>query len=65
MMDTNTAEALKREFGYVPDKDAGEQWTVYRDRALLVFHPERLIKVFRRGALGEQDYCECNPAPWL
>lgn len=55
------AEALKREFGYVPNEEAGEKWVVYQDRALIVVHPERRPRIYRRGYYG--DFYEIEPVP--
>lgn len=60
-MTDECAEALKREFGYVPDEDGGEKWTVYQDRVLIVIHPVRRPRIYRRGGFGPNDYCEIEP----
>jgi len=61
-MNEECAEALRREFGYIPDTRSGEQWTVYKDHALIVTHPERLIRVYERNHGGV--YHEIDPTPW-
>jgi len=55
----DVATALKREFGYVPNEYDGENWTVYRDHTLIVCHPERRPRVYKRGCNG--DYYEFEP----
>lgn len=58
-MQTEVAQALKREFGYVPLEEEGEKWIVYQDRALIVVHPERRPRIYRRGDCGA--YSEIEP----
>lgn len=55
------ATALQREFGYVPDEGSGEKWVVWRDHNLIVIHPERLVRVYRRGCCSV--YYEIEPYP--
>jgi hypothetical protein len=62
-MPEEVAAALLAEFGYVPDERGGEKWVVYHDHSLLVMHPERLIRVYRRGDRGGH-FCEIDPTPW-
>lgn len=63
-MEEDILETLRRTFAYAPNKQDGEQWVVYRNDQLLVFHRDRFIKVYRRGALDANDYSEIDPAPW-
>lgn len=56
-------KALRREFGYAPNEADGESWTVYQDRCLIVIHPERRPRIYRRGAFGPTDYWEIEPLP--
>jgi len=51
-MPDEVAADLRRVFGYVPDERGGERWTVYRDHTLIVIHPERRARFFRRGRGG-------------
>ncbi|MGJ5032295.1 hypothetical protein ACQR1I_36035 [Bradyrhizobium sp. HKCCYLS2038] len=51
--------ALRREFGYVTDLQDGEQWTVYQNRTLIVIHPERRPRLYKRGCGGV--YYEIEP----
>lgn len=51
--------SLVETFGYRPDERGGEQWTVYRDEALIVIHPERRPRVYERGCGG--IYAEIEP----
>lgn len=60
-MDEKCAEALKREFGVVPDEDGGWKWVVYQDQALICVHPEHRMRVYRRCAMDDQDYHEIEP----
>ena len=60
-MGTDCAAALQREFGYVPDERGGEKWCVFRDQHLIVVHPDRLVRVYRRGHHG--DYYEIELYP--
>ena len=62
-MEEDCANALRREFGYTPDEKGGERWAVYQDRALIVIHPERRIRVYRRHGSGPHDYYEIEPYP--
>lgn len=52
-------ESLRREFGYVPDEKAGEQWVVYQDHTLIVIHYERRPRLYERGCGGV--YVEIEP----
>lgn len=60
-MKQQNLEALRRTFGYAPDERDGEQWVVYQDRVLIVIHPERRPRLYKRGALGAGDYTEVEP----
>ncbi len=61
-MDDECAAALKREFGYVPEEERGEKWVVYQERALIVVHPERRPRIYRRGGNGVPY--EIEPLPY-
>lgn len=52
-------EALRREFGYVPQLSDGESWVVYRDQMLIVIHPDRRPRLYPRGGRGV--YSEIEP----
>ena len=52
---------LRRVFGYVPDERGGENWTVYQDHTLIVIHPERRPRLYKRGCGG--TYYEIEPDP--
>jgi hypothetical protein len=60
-MSQECAAALKTAFGYVPDEGRGEKWVVYQDRALIVVHPERRPRIYKRHAAGEHDFYEIEP----
>jgi hypothetical protein len=60
-MHEEVATALRREFGYVPDEDDGEKWTVYEDYTLIVIHPYRRPRLYKRGCGG--SYYEIEPIP--
>lgn len=62
LLDENVADALRRTFGYAPDEANGERWVVYEDR-LLVIHPERRPRVYRRGWTGPNDFYEIELLP--
>ena len=62
-MEEDCAKALRREFNYVPDEEGGERWVVYQDRRLIVIHPERRIRAYRRHGSGPNDYYEIEPTP--
>ncbi len=62
-MDEETKVALRRVFGYCPDEEDGEKWTVFQDRALIVIHPERRPRLYRRGSCNANDYYEIEPLP--
>ena len=51
-LDADVAESLGREFGYVPDERNGEKWTVYQDHSLIVVHPHRRPRIYKRGGSG-------------
>ncbi len=53
-------EALRREFGYAPNEADGENWTVYQGQMLIVIHPERRPRIYRRGS-GPHDFIEIEP----
>lgn len=63
-MTEECAAALLGEFKYIPDEDGGEKWIVYHDEVLIVLHPARLIRCYKRGATDSQDYYEIDPTPW-
>ena len=52
-------DALRREFGYVPDEGDGEKWIVYQDHTLIVIHPERRPRLYKRGCGG--SFYEIEP----
>lgn len=54
---------LRRVFGYAPNEADGEKWVVFRDRALIVVHPERRPRIYRQHGLGPSDYYEIEPLP--
>lgn len=56
------ANDLRRVFGYVPDEKGGEKWTVYQDRVLIVIHPVRKPRLYKRGCSGV--YYEIDPLPF-
>ena len=58
-MDADCATALKREFGYVPNEKDGEKWCVYQDHSLIIVHPERRPRIYKRGCGGL--YYEIEP----
>lgn len=58
-MSDEVKQALRREFGYVPDESGGENWTVFRDHSLIVIHPERRPRIYKRGCGG--TYYEFEP----
>lgn len=58
-IDKDTARALKREFGYVPDEPSGEKWVVFADR-LIVVHPERKPRIYKQGCCG--SFFELDPS---
>ena len=60
-MRDDVAAALRRDFGYVPQSDDGEKWTVYQDRTLIVIHPHRQPRLYRYGCGG--SYYEIEPIP--
>lgn len=56
---TTNADELKRvmdslyeTFGYRPDEQSGENWTVFQDHSLIVIHPERRPRIYKRGCSG-------------
>jgi hypothetical protein len=55
----HVAEALRREFGYCPDERNGEVWTVFQGHTLIVIHPERRPRMYKRGCGG--IYYEIEP----
>ncbi len=55
------ADALRKEFGYAPQENDGEKWVIYRDCMLIVAHPERRPRIYRRGGSGVHDYTEIDP----
>lgn len=55
-------EALRREFGYVPNENEGEKWCVYQDQCLIVIHEYRNPRLYRRGCGGV--YYEIDPLPF-
>lgn len=60
MKNKKIGRALQAEFGYQPREGEGEVWSVWGDgRALIVLHPTRLIRVYRRGCNG--IYFEIDP----
>lgn len=59
MITSEVQEALKRDFGYVPNERDGERWVVYLDRMLVVCHPERTPRVYDMGCNG--SYYELHP----
>jgi len=61
MQNKKVGRALQAEFGYQPREGEGEVWSVWGDgRALIVVHPDRLIRVYRRGRGGM--YFEIDPS---
>lgn len=58
-MDDDTKAALRREFGYVPDVSDGEAWAVHQDHTLIVIHPARRPRLYKRGCGGV--YYEIEP----
>lgn len=44
--------ALLDAFGYVPDERGGEKRCVYQDHSLIVVHPERIPRIYKRGCGG-------------
>lgn len=53
-------ESLKLEFGHRPDEKMGERWIVYQGHSLIVIHPERRPRIYKRGCGG--TYYEIEPA---
>lgn len=49
---TETAASLRQTFGYAPDERGGERWTVFQDHTLIVIHPERRPRMYKRGCGG-------------
>lgn len=60
-MTEECAASLRHAFGYVPDEEGGEVWTVFRDRTLIVAHPERRPRFYRHGCGG--SFYEVEPIP--
>lgn len=52
-------DALYETFGYRPDEPGGENWTVYQGHSLIVVHPERRPRIYKRGCGGV--YYEIEP----
>jgi len=52
--------SLQETFGHRPDERGGEKWTVYQDHSLIVVHPERRPRIYKRGCGGV--YYEIEPA---
>lgn len=48
----NEVEMLRKHFGYIPDPRGGEVWTVYRGETLIVVHPERKPRIYKRGRVA-------------
>ena len=59
-MREDVAQALRREFGYVPDEADYDKWIVYED-TLIVINPRRRPRLFRKGCAG--NYYEIEPQP--
>jgi len=59
-MDLQVRDSLLKAFGYAPIEEDGERWCVFRDN-LIVIHPNRRPRVYRRGCHG--DYYEFEPVP--
>jgi hypothetical protein len=59
VIDVSIANDLRRDFGYVPREEEGEQWCVYQDHTLIVVHPERRPRMYKRGCGGV--YYEIEP----
>lgn len=58
-MDNPTMASLRQEFGYAPDERGGERWTVFQNHTLVVIHPERRPRLYKRGCGGL--YYEIEP----
>jgi hypothetical protein len=63
-MNEEVARDLRRVFGYVPEESDGEKWTVFQDQTLIVIHPARQPRLYRRGATGPDDYSTIDPLPF-
>lgn len=58
-LDEPVAQALEREFGYVPDEESGEKWAFYGNHSLIVIHHDRKPRIYKRGCGGK--YYEIEP----
>lgn len=61
MTDEEVMASLRKTFGYAPNERDGEQWAVYQDHSLIVIHPERRPRIYKRGCGG--SYYEIEPDP--
>ncbi|MHB0785610.1 hypothetical protein [Bradyrhizobium sp. 5.13L] len=61
LIQDGTMAALRRDFGYAPDERGGENWTVYQNQTLIVCHPERRPRLYKRGCGG--TFYEIDPIP--
>ena len=59
MDEQNVLDSLEREFGYRPNEKGGEEWCVYQNHSLIVIHPERRPRIFKRGCGG--NFYEIEP----
>lgn len=59
MQEDELFASLQREFGYRPDERNGERWIVFQDHNLIVIHPERRPRIYKRGCGGV--YYEIEP----
>lgn len=51
--------SLERDFGHRPDEAGGEKWVVYQDHSLIICHPDRRPRIYKRGCAG--SYYEIEP----
>lgn len=58
MADSETLDALEREFGYRPDEDHGEQWAIFNDDLIVINH-DRRPRIFKPGCGG--SFYELEP----
>jgi hypothetical protein len=63
-MNEEAARDLRRCFGYAPNEQDGEKWTVYQNEALIVIHPARRPRIYHRQAMGPDNYIEIDPLPF-
>lgn len=61
MHNHNSIEAIKQDFGFIPREEDGEQWVVYQGKVLIVIHPERKPRLYRKRESDPQHYLEIEP----